>query len=74
MSGKITAYLALGSNLGDRRDLIDRALALLSEAPGVRVVAVSSIYETEPVGPAGQSQYLNAAAEVETTLKRRSTA
>src|SRR6266849_4677516 len=65
----ITAYIALGSNLGDRRAYLDRALQSLGEQPGITVTHVSSYYETEPVGgPAGQGAYLNAAAELATEL------
>jgi 3-oxoacyl-[acyl-carrier protein] reductase len=64
-----TAYIALGSNLGDRRAYLDRALADLRGRPCVEVTRVSSVYETAPVGgPAGQGPYLNAAAELRTTL------
>jgi 2-amino-4-hydroxy-6-hydroxymethyldihydropteridine diphosphokinase len=64
-----TAYLALGSNLGDRRGYLDAALRRLRAEPGVRVVAVSPYYETAPVGgPPGQPRYLNAVAAVETAL------
>ena len=65
----VTAYIALGSNLGDRRDYLDRALAALRQREGVTVNTVSSYYETEPVGgPAGQPAFLNAAARLETEL------
>jgi 3-oxoacyl-[acyl-carrier protein] reductase len=64
-----TAYIALGSNLGDRRAYLNRALAELRSRSGVEVARVSSVYETAPVGgPAGQAPYLNAAAELHTTL------
>jgi len=64
-----TAYIALGSNLGDRLAYLDRALAELRGRPGVEVTRVSSVYETAPVGgPAGQGPYLNAVAELRTTL------
>ena len=63
------AFLALGSNLGDRQAHLDRAILRLRAEPGVVVRRVSSYYETAPVGgPAGQNAYLNAAAEVETSL------
>jgi 2-amino-4-hydroxy-6-hydroxymethyldihydropteridine diphosphokinase len=63
------AYVALGSNLGDRRAALDGAVAALRAVPGLHVVRVSSIYETAPVGgPPGQGAYLNAAAEVEAGL------
>ena len=44
------AYLALGSNLGDRRGHLDRAVAALRATPGLQVLRLSSLYETEPVG------------------------
>ncbi len=65
----VLAYLAFGSNLGDRRGCIDRALTALRAVPGVEVGRTSSLYETAPVGgPAGQGAYLNGAVEVETAL------
>jgi 2-amino-4-hydroxy-6-hydroxymethyldihydropteridine diphosphokinase len=65
----VTAYLALGSNLGDRRAYLERALDALRHHEGITVGRVSSLYETRPVGgPAGQGPYLNAAAEVRTDL------
>jgi 2-amino-4-hydroxy-6-hydroxymethyldihydropteridine diphosphokinase len=68
----VSAYIALGSNLGDRRRLLDQALQLLRESPHVSVGKVSSYHETEPVGgPSGQGAYLNAAAEVQTDLPPR---
>jgi 2-amino-4-hydroxy-6-hydroxymethyldihydropteridine diphosphokinase len=63
----VTAYLALGSNVGDRAALIDAALARLAGA-GVRVAARSPLYETDAVTPEPQPPYLNAAARVETAL------
>ena len=66
---EITAYIALGSNLGDRAQHLDQALQFLAQSPGVAVVKVSAYHETAPVGgPAGQGPYLNAAAELHTTL------
>jgi 2-amino-4-hydroxy-6-hydroxymethyldihydropteridine diphosphokinase len=64
---KRRAFLALGSNLGDRRAFIDRAVAGLPD-----VVAVSGVYETDPVGgPDGQGPYLNAVVELSTELSPR---
>jgi 3-oxoacyl-[acyl-carrier protein] reductase len=61
------ALIALGSNLGDRREHLTRALDALRAAPGVAVERVSSLYETAPVGgPPGQGDYLNAAAALRT--------
>lgn len=62
-------YLGLGSNVGERAANIARALELLPEH-GVRVEAVSSLYETEPVGEIlDQPDFLNAAARVATGLE-----
>jgi len=62
------AYVALGANLGDREATIRAALADLEDAEGVRVVAVSTLRETEPVGYLDQPPFLNGAAELETSL------
>ena len=63
------AFLALGRNLGDRWEFLHVALRRLRAEPGVRLLATSRIYETDPVGgPANQGAYLNAAASVETDL------
>lgn len=62
-----TAYIALGSNLGDRWANLSAAVRRLRAEPGLRVVAVSEFYETAPVDcPPGSGDYLNAAAAVET--------
>jgi 2-amino-4-hydroxy-6-hydroxymethyldihydropteridine diphosphokinase len=72
MKPTITAYIALGSNQGDRRDYLDRALQALQEHPDIEVTQVSSYYETAPVGgPAGQMNFFNAAAELKTDLPAR---
>lgn len=64
-----TAYIALGSNLGDRPANLNAALERLRQEPGVTVEAVSRFWETTPVGgPAGQGTYLNAAARLTTSL------
>lgn len=63
------AFLALGSNLGDRLSAIQQAVDLLSDA-GIELFAASRVYETEPVGPP-QPAYLNAVVEVRTTLGPR---
>lgn len=61
------AYVALGSNLGDRADYLERALTSLRQHDGFEVTRVSPVYETRPVGgPAGLGPYLNAVAEVRT--------
>jgi 2-amino-4-hydroxy-6-hydroxymethyldihydropteridine diphosphokinase len=66
-----TVYIALGSNLGDRRRLLSSALGALSALDGVEVVAVSDQVETAPQGPPGQRPYLNAAAALRCRLEPR---
>jgi 2-amino-4-hydroxy-6-hydroxymethyldihydropteridine diphosphokinase len=65
------AYVGLGANLGDREGTIRRALAHLGEEPGIRVLAVSSFRETDPVGYVDQPRFLNGAAALETELPAR---
>ena len=62
------AFIGLGSNLGDRLKVLQRAVKSLGEIPGVHLSAVSSVYETEPVGPAAQAWFLNAVAAISTSL------
>jgi 2-amino-4-hydroxy-6-hydroxymethyldihydropteridine diphosphokinase len=64
----VTAYVGIGSNMGKRLGNIRMAVAGMRQVPGLAVARLSSIYETEPVGQAGQPAFLNAVAEVETTL------
>lgn len=63
-----TAFVALGSNLGDRKAHLRAALAAIANLPGVAEVQPSEFYETAPVGPQDQGPFLNAAARVKTTL------
>ena len=60
------AFLALGSNLGDRRALLAAAVATLDE-----VVAISPVYETDPVGGPDQGPYLNIVVELRTERSAR---
>ena len=62
----VTAYLGLGSNLGDRQGNLNRALEFLSQR--LRVEKVSSVYDTEPVGDIEQPRFLNLVCRVTTTL------
>ncbi|HEU5065782.1 MAG TPA: 2-amino-4-hydroxy-6-hydroxymethyldihydropteridine diphosphokinase [Gaiellaceae bacterium] len=66
-----TAFVGIGSNLGDRERHLSRAVELLSAAGDIEVSAVSQIRETEPVGPVEQGPFLNAAVRVETELAPR---
>jgi 2-amino-4-hydroxy-6-hydroxymethyldihydropteridine diphosphokinase len=65
-----TAVIALGSNMGNRLETLQGAVDALEDTPGVRVRAVSPVYETEPWGvPEGsQPNYFNAVVLVRTTL------
>lgn len=67
----IVAYVALGSNLGDRDANLAFAVSSLDAAPGVDRLAVSSVFETDPVGPPGQRAYLNAVVSLSTRLAPR---
>lgn len=62
-----TAYLSLGSNTGDRQEMLRAALRLL-ESPGLHVARVSPVYETEPQDFKDQPWFLNVVAEVQTEL------
>jgi 2-amino-4-hydroxy-6-hydroxymethyldihydropteridine diphosphokinase len=63
----VRAYVAVGSNLGDRWAALALAARHLRAAPGVAVARASRVWDTEPVGPA-QPRYLNAVLELETGL------
>jgi 2-amino-4-hydroxy-6-hydroxymethyldihydropteridine diphosphokinase len=65
------AYLGLGSNLGDRVALLQGAVNGLAATDGVTVVALSPVYETEPVGGPEQPEYLNAVVGIDTDLSPR---
>ncbi len=66
-SQSVTAYIGVGSNLGDREATIRDAIARLGAHPGIRVVQCSALIETGPVGPP-QPNYLNGALAIETIL------
>ncbi|MDE3024047.1 MAG: 2-amino-4-hydroxy-6-hydroxymethyldihydropteridine diphosphokinase [Acidobacteriota bacterium] len=65
------AYVALGSNLGDRETTIRGALDALGREQGIAVVAVSTLIDTEPVGVVDQPRFLNGVAVVDTELSAR---
>lgn len=73
MNGKndkniVTAYIGLGSNMGDRKENLDAAVTMLRAADGVEVSVLSAYIVTAPVGYTRQPDFLNAAAEIKTTL------
>jgi 2-amino-4-hydroxy-6-hydroxymethyldihydropteridine diphosphokinase len=65
------SFVGLGANLEDPRAKIERALELLDSEDGVDVTAVSTLRWTDPVGYEDQPRFLNAAAELSTTLEAR---
>lgn len=65
------AVLGLGANLGDRMAVLAGAITALARTEGVAVTAVSSLYETVPVGGPVQDDFLNIVAVVDTTLSPR---
>ena len=65
------AYIALGSNLGDRAAHLAMARAALAALPKSRLLAESSIEETEPLGAVPQGAYLNQMVALETALTPR---
>jgi 2-amino-4-hydroxy-6-hydroxymethyldihydropteridine diphosphokinase len=67
-SSGVVAFVALGSNQGDRRGHLDAAVSAIDAIPGTRITAISLIRETDPVGPPGQSTYLNGVVSLTTAL------
>lgn len=67
----VEVFLALGSNMGDRHRSIEAALRALASLPGTRILAQSSLIETDPVGPMPQGRYLNGVLHLETSLPPR---
>lgn len=65
------AFVALGSNIGDRSAMLAGARAALARLPGTRMVGQSSIEETEPLGPIEQPHFLNQMVALETSLSPR---
>jgi 2-amino-4-hydroxy-6-hydroxymethyldihydropteridine diphosphokinase len=67
----VRAYVGLGSNLGDREGTLRAALGRLRHLPETKVLRVSTLRNTEPVGYLDQPRFLNGAAELETGLTAR---
>ena len=69
-----TIFIGFGSNLGDRQEFCDRAIALMNLLPQSQVTAISAYYETEPVGPVdqlGSTWFYNGVVRVQTHLAFR---
>ncbi len=70
--GRVTsAYVGIGSNVGDRVDFCRRAVELLASTEGIEIDRVSSIYETSPIGGPPQRSFINCVVRVRTTLSAR---
>jgi 2-amino-4-hydroxy-6-hydroxymethyldihydropteridine diphosphokinase len=65
------AYIALGSNLGDRDRYLKEARKALSALPGTRMIGATAVEETAPIGDVVQGPYLNQMVALETTLPPR---
>lgn len=68
----IICYIGIGSNMGDALQNCRQAVLLLSETRGISLKTVSSFYKTEPVGIEKQPYFVNAVAEIRTSLSARS--
>lgn len=66
-----TAFIALGSNIGDRDEHLARARQALAELPRSLILAASTVEETAPIGPVEQGPYLNQMVALETELSPR---
>ena len=62
------SYLSLGSNMGDRLDMLKQAVRFLMGHPSIDVLRISSLYETEPVGFTEQAPFLNMVVHIKTDL------
>lgn len=71
MHGKVTAYIGLGSNLGDRGENLRQAIGLLKVSRAVQLKRVAPLYRTAPVGVTGQPEFFNTVAEITTSLSPR---
>jgi 2-amino-4-hydroxy-6-hydroxymethyldihydropteridine diphosphokinase len=65
------AVVALGSNLGDRQDILQGGVDAIAGIEGVRLTGVSPVYETVPVGGPPQPDYLNAVVLADVTISSR---
>ena len=62
------SYLSIGSNMGDRLKIFQKAIQLLGKDDRIKIETVSSIYETDPVGYTNQACFLNAVIKISTCL------
>ncbi len=66
--GTSSAYIGIGSNIGDRLSNLQHAVDLLAVTPQAAVTALSRVYMTEPVGNVDQADFFNAVVKIETAL------
>ncbi len=66
--GRESAYVVLGSNLDDPQQQVEKAFDLLADLPDTELIARSSLYRSAPFGPVEQPEFVNAAAELQTSL------
>jgi 2-amino-4-hydroxy-6-hydroxymethyldihydropteridine diphosphokinase len=71
MTEPVTAYIGIGSNMGDRQGFCEEAVRLISRFPGTSLVTVSSLYETAPLERSDQDWFINCVAAVRTGLSAR---
>lgn len=69
MKPEADAFIGLGANLGDARGAVEAALMELAALPGTRLLARSRLYRTPPWGPVPQPDYVNAVAQLRTSLE-----
>jgi len=67
-AAEVVAYIALGSNMGDRAEYLRSAIHALEQHAAIDLIAASSIYETEPVGYVDQGAFLNQVVAVRTVM------
>lgn len=68
-AGPQQVFIGLGSNVGDREEYIEQAIALLKETKGIKVVRRSSNYETKPEGKKAQPLFINSVVEISTAIE-----
>lgn len=61
-------YIGIGSNIGDRKANIEKAIKIMSLTRGLKLLKVSTMYETDPVGGPKQGKFLNGALKLETNM------
>lgn len=66
--GRVVAYVALGTNVGDRARHLEEARGALAALPGSRILGESCVEETAPLGPIPQANYFNQMVALETSL------